>query len=713
MWGDRIILVIATAALAFACPARALRPTQRDEATLRTRIAQAEARRGDGLAELIALANHGATRHERSLALRGLGRIGGTSALATLAAALRDRDPEIVGVAASSIGIASSLDDDTAGDAALTAALVTALATANQHQPEVIEAIGRTADATAQRALVEKLADPATRTAAATALGRYGRRKIALSQRAGMALVQQLVARPKIEATARYAIAWAFARRHVETAETDPMATAAIGPLAELLADEVAEVRAQAASALGRRKWVKPVQRALIGALDDADWRVAVEAVRALTGDGDDSAQFAVASAALARFDRIVNGEPRQAHVVLEALVGLVPHAERADLAAVLRDLAARAGSARAPDSGTRLAVAWIECRAIAAAARAEAAPDYDAVAACGHNGLPDHLRLPLLGELITAKVGSLASRRAALRTLLAHDDPRVRVAGIAGLAALWQDGDDVEHRAAITTVTTAIGSSDPIISGNAIDAATALYEVVDRNVTGAIDAAVVARAEIEHDPELAAALFELIGKRTIAAGAPACRAGRDGAPVLARAAAACLKALHEPVPPVAMIAAKPPVLDLDAVIGQRVRWHLMTTRGELVIALQPDAAPWAVAAIVTLTRNRFYDGLELHRVVPDFVAQGGDPTQSGWGGPGFTLPAEPSTGAGFAMGGVGIADAGRDSGGSQWFVMHSAAPHLDGRYTWIGAVESGQNSADALLIGDKVIRAMVEVTPE
>jgi cyclophilin family peptidyl-prolyl cis-trans isomerase len=97
---------------------------------------------------------------------------------------------------------------------------------------------------------------------------------------------------------------------------------------------------------------------------------------------------------------------------------------------------------------------------------------------------------------------------------------------------------------------------------------------------------------------------------------------------------------------------------------------------------------------------------------VPDFVAQGGDPTQSGWGGPGFTTPAEPASsldGAGFTQGGVGIADAGRDSGGSQWFVMHSRAPHLDGRYTWIGSVISGQKSADALLIGDTVIRACVE----
>jgi peptidyl-prolyl cis-trans isomerase B (cyclophilin B) len=55
------------------------------------------------------------------------------------------------------------------------------------------------------------------------------------------------------------------------------------------------------------------------------------------------------------------------------------------------------------------------------------------------------------------------------------------------------------------------------------------------------------------------------------------------------------------------------------------------------------------------------------------------------------------------------MADAGRDSGGSQWFIMHSRAAHLDGRYTWVGSVVSGQKSADALLIGDKVIKATIE----
>jgi cyclophilin family peptidyl-prolyl cis-trans isomerase len=185
------------------------------------------------------------------------------------------------------------------------------------------------------------------------------------------------------------------------------------------------------------------------------------------------------------------------------------------------------------------------------------------------------------------------------------------------------------------------------------------------------------------------------------------------GDPVRAKAAASCLKALGEPVPEVAHGAAHPPPVDVSAVIGKRVRWRVTTTRGELIIRLHPEVAPWAVATIVALTRKGFYDGLAFHRVVPNFVVQGGDPTESGTGGPGFTIPAEPAAlgdGEGYRAGGVGIADAGRDSGGSQWFVMHSRAPHLDGRYTWFGTLELGQSVADSLLIGDRVVRAVVEV---
>jgi cyclophilin family peptidyl-prolyl cis-trans isomerase len=121
---------------------------------------------------------------------------------------------------------------------------------------------------------------------------------------------------------------------------------------------------------------------------------------------------------------------------------------------------------------------------------------------------------------------------------------------------------------------------------------------------------------------------------------------------------------------------------------------------------------PWAVATIVALTERGFYDGLTFHRDVPGFVLQGGDPEGTGWGGPGFTLPSEPSHHR-FDRGAVGIADAGKDTGGSQFFFMHDRAPHLEGRYTWVGELHPRHHALLPLLtVGDRIVRATVTIRP-
>jgi cyclophilin family peptidyl-prolyl cis-trans isomerase len=368
------------------------------------------------------------------------------------------------------------------------------------------------------------------------------------------------------------------------------------------------------------------------------------------------------------------------------------------------------ATSARRAAQVDPLARGWITCLALAARGPLTARHVHE-LAGCGDGALGDHLRLPLVAELVTAGVGDAAFRRAALRVLLAHDDPRVRAAGIGALAATWQQADGPARESIVRTIGSALAAQSPIVAGAAVEAAPGMYERIgdDPALRSALDAAIVERATRERDVELAAALRGVIGARKLAAGLDACRAGLAGHVVVARAAAACVRELGDGAPAPVIGPDEPPPVDVAAVIGTRPRWRLETSRGEIVIELRPDLAPWAVASIVALTRRGFYAGLELHRVVPGFVAQGGDPTMSGWGGPGYDLPAEPSTGPGYLAGGVGIADAGRDSGGSQWFVMHARAPHLDGRYTYIGSVVSGHKSADALVIGDRVVRATID----
>jgi len=101
-------------------------------------------------------------------------------------------------------------------------------------------------------------------------------------------------------------------------------------------------------------------------------------------------------------------------------------------------------------------------------------------------------------------------------------------------------------------------------------------------------------------------------------------------------------------------------------------------------------------------TRQGFYRGLTFHRIVPTFVVQGGDPRGDGWGGPGYAIRSEfsPLT---YEPGTLGMASAGRDTEGSQFFITQTPQPHLDGRYTIFGKVTSGMDVVDKLQIDDRI----------
>ncbi len=129
---------------------------------------------------------------------------------------------------------------------------------------------------------------------------------------------------------------------------------------------------------------------------------------------------------------------------------------------------------------------------------------------------------------------------------------------------------------------------------------------------------------------------------------------------------------------------------------------------GSFTIALRADKAPRTVANFVAKAKSGFYDGLAFHRVVADFVAQGGDPLGNGTGG--GTQPTELSD-VPFTKGAVGIAR-GQDirvSNDSQWFVCTGQCRHLDGQYTNFGQVVAGQDVVDAITIGDKIKTIRVE----
>lgn len=121
------------------------------------------------------------------------------------------------------------------------------------------------------------------------------------------------------------------------------------------------------------------------------------------------------------------------------------------------------------------------------------------------------------------------------------------------------------------------------------------------------------------------------------------------------------------------------------------------TTAGTFVADLWPDVAPQHVNSFVFLARDGFYNGVIFHRVIPGFMIQGGDPTGTGTGGPGYQVKAEFNT----KKHTRGVLSAARssdpNSAGSQFFVMHDVAPHLDNQYTAFGIVTSGMEVVDKI----------------
>lgn len=135
----------------------------------------------------------------------------------------------------------------------------------------------------------------------------------------------------------------------------------------------------------------------------------------------------------------------------------------------------------------------------------------------------------------------------------------------------------------------------------------------------------------------------------------------------------------------------------------------LETSKGQIKLALEPEKAPVTVANFVNLVQRGFYDGLSFHRVIPNFMIQGGDPQGNGTGGPGYKFRDEFD--ASLKHKGPGIlsmANAGPGTNGSQFFITHVATPWLDGKHTVFGHVTAGQDVVDAIKQGDKIVKASV-----
>ena len=134
---------------------------------------------------------------------------------------------------------------------------------------------------------------------------------------------------------------------------------------------------------------------------------------------------------------------------------------------------------------------------------------------------------------------------------------------------------------------------------------------------------------------------------------------------------------------------------------------YIDTSKGTIQFELAVLDAPRTVANFMTLVRRNYFRGVQLHRVVPDFVVQDGDPRGDGEGGPGYTIRDEINQRP-YLRGTVGMALDWADTGGSQFFITHSPQPHLDGRYTVFGQVVAGMDVVDRLQQWDTIDRIRV-----
>ncbi len=150
-----------------------------------------------------------------------------------------------------------------------------------------------------------------------------------------------------------------------------------------------------------------------------------------------------------------------------------------------------------------------------------------------------------------------------------------------------------------------------------------------------------------------------------------------------------------------------PPSMEIDP--SKNYQATIETNKGTIVLALYPQHAPKTVNNFVFLSRQGFYDGLVFHRVISNFMIQGGDPTGSGRGGPGYKFedetrnnPLKHETGV------ISMANAGPNTNGSQFFITHSPQPHLNGGHTVFGKVIDGQNVVNAIRQGDTITKVTI-----
>ncbi|HMB67921.1 MAG TPA: HEAT repeat domain-containing protein [bacterium] len=636
-------------------------------------ISNLEDRRSLGDGRLAQLLREG-DDETRAAAARALGRIGSEDGVMPLIDALSDSDEDVrleVVFALGQIGSAEARD------------ALSRIAGSNaspEERGEAVLALGKLGGDGAAEAVLPLLADPlpALRADAAYALARTG-------DSLAVADLAPLLKDPDPEV--RTAAVWAAGRLHAK--ELAPA-------VRELLADSDGGVKLAATKSAGELEDIEAI-RPLSLLAKDPDWRVRVNVAGAL---GRMKVTDALAGLAIL-------GKDENVHVRAAVATGLkdIPfHFKKDDIlfplvkdpepevrAATMQTLAVGLEGQESSlqehwtscgDSSTAVVIAAYESFADASRRMPQGSGGNQWRTASwfymkGRLGNPT---APLAEKVIAAyNVGAFenAEPRNTLIESLTVTDPVLTAAALHGLGELTPND------------TTLIGRH---------------YEE-----TPPIIARVLAEdPAAKTHPDIRQSAAEALGNMDSAASREILRGLLDD-PVwrVRNEAADALEKLGEPRPEVKPAGELPPPadpLDDEYLKTKQGRWEatVSTSRGEFVIELLNRDAPRTVQNFVNLVEDGFYNGLVFHRVVPNFVAQTGCPIGNGWGGPGYDLRCEYNRNR-YERGMVGMAHAGKDTGGSQWFVTHSPQHHLDGRYTVFGRVTEGMDVVDQLRVEDTI----------
>ncbi|HYM80980.1 MAG TPA: HEAT repeat domain-containing protein [Candidatus Limnocylindria bacterium] len=545
--------------------------------------------------------------------------------------------------------------------------------TAPEVRREAVFALGQIGHRSARSALEARLADPDAESAllAIEALGKLGDRgatakvagfltsatpavrseaAVALWRLAdSTALGRLLAAHSDADPEVRWRVLYALEKI------VDPDRVVLIGALH--LADDEWTSRAAAARTIGRQKSPRGVAY-LVQTLNDADVRVLVNAIRGIQQIADSASALSVTE-------------------IVRRLGHAHPYV-RVTAATALADRFAWV----AGDSVTR--------RTVLDSLRVHLRdPDPATRGACGR-ALLIHLKAGALAEVTPLLADSSLYTRVAvigaLGSLPARD-------AVPLLSARLAPGTPLFER---MTAAEALGSAGakelvPALRSGLADSS-ALYVAAS---AGAL-AALGDRASVR-------ALSAAYARRVAEADADARIGIRDALRELAgRAYADSLERAH-PAP-------APRAADYPDDFGRppAVRGAVLhTSAGDVEWSFYGKEAPETVKNFVRLAERGYFDGVYVHRVVPNFVIQDGDPTGTGSGGPGYTIRCEYQR-LRYEPGMVGMALSGKDTGGSQWFVTHSPQPHLNGRYTIFARVVRGMDVVERIVQGDRVLKVEI-----